>query len=68
MLSIKQKCWFRTRLKYVEWPLPGVQTVGATLREMRVRKGRGRGVMLFFPDPLYYQKSQLLRVEQKTAG
>ena len=34
----------RTRLKYVEQRLPGVQTVGATLREMRVRKGRGGGV------------------------
>ena len=42
MLSVKQKCSLRTRLKYVEWPLPGVQTVGATLREMRVGK-RARG-------------------------
>ena len=34
----------RTRLKYVEQPLPDVQTVGATLRGMPVRKGRGGGV------------------------
>ena len=33
------------RLKYVKQPLnPSVQTEGATLREMRVEKGRGGGV------------------------
>ena len=40
----KTKMFVRMRLKYVEYPLPGVQTVGATLRGMPVRKGRGGGV------------------------
>ena len=34
--------------------------MGATLREMRVGKGRGGGLgsIRIFPDPLYYQESQ----------
>ena len=53
MSSAKQKCSFRTRLKYVEWPLPGVQTVGATLREMRLGKRArgGVGINAYFSRP-----------------
>ena len=44
--------------------------MGATLREMRVRKGRGGGVgsKAYFSRPLYYQEGKLLGVKQRTAG
>ena len=61
-VSLKQKCSFRTRLKYVEKPFPGAQNVGAILREMRVGKkarGWGKEQCLFFPIPSY-QEGQLL--------
>ena len=48
-----------TRLKYVEQPLPGVQTVGATLRVMLVRKGRGGGVG---SNAYFSRPTQLIRM------
>ena len=53
----------RTRLKYVEQPLPGVQTVGATLRGMPVRKGRGAGV----GRNAYFSRPTLL-IKKPTTG